>query len=229
MRRLRAVTLSIALDELVTMRKLLLATFTLACAATVLRAGEAAEEASPPLDPVPVRNGAADLDPATARITFVGLHEGDDPNPRLGGFGKFIGRAEVDATGKLKAVTLDIDTASLWTEIPRLTAHLKGPDFFSVREHPAATFRSTSITSTDEVGRYAVQGELTLLGVTKSLKIPVTANVNEQGLTLASQFVFDRREFGMDYGQGQIKNEVTVEVRVGEPTQRPDSKASPRR
>lgn len=229
MSALRAVSLSIALDELVTMRTLLIATFTLAFSATVVRAEEAAEKASPPLDPVPVRSGAADLDPATTRITFVGLHEGEEPNPRLGGFGKFIGRAEVGATGKLEAITLDIDTASLWTEIPRLTAHLKGPDFFSVREHPAATFRSTSITSAGEPGRYTVQGDLTLLGVTKGLKIPVTANINEQGLTLASQFAFDRREFGMDYGQGQIKNEVTVEVRVGEPTQRPDSKPAPRR
>lgn len=210
------------------MRKLLVATFTLACAATILQAEDVADQASPRLDPVPVHNGAADLEPASTRITFVGLHEGDDPNPRLGGFAKFTGRAEVDASGKLSAVTLDIDTASLWTEIPRLTAHLKGPDFFSVREHPAATFRSTSVTSAGEAGKYMVQGDLTILGVTKALTVPATVEIDDKGLTLASQFMFDRRDFGMDYGQGQIKNDVTVEVRVGEPTQRPDSKAAKR-
>lgn len=204
----------------------LLTMFTLACAVTMVQAEEAADRASQSLDPVPVRDGAADLEPATTRITFVGLHEGVDPNPRLGGFAKFTGRAEVEPSGTLGAVTLDIDTASLWTEIPRLTAHLKGPDFFGVREHPAATFRSTSVTATDEPGRYVVQGDLTLLGVTKSLKIPVAAELGSKGLTLASDFAFDRREFGMDYGQGQIKNEVTVQVRVGEPTERPDSKSA---
>lgn len=207
------------------MQKLpLFATFALACAATAVLAEDAANPAPSSLDPVPVHDGAADLEPATTRVTFVGLHEGADPNPRLGGFGKFTGRAEVDPSGALSAVTLDIDTASLWTEIPRLTAHLKGPDFFGVREHPAATFRSTSVTSSDEPGEYVVQGDLTLLGVTKSLKIPATAELTAEGLTLASDFAFDRRQFGMDYGQGQVKNEVTVQVRVGEPTQRPDSK-----
>lgn len=179
----------------------------------------AAKPAAAKLAPVPTSGGVAKLAPSNTRITFIGLHEGDEPKPRLGGFSKFAGQAEVDAAGELKGVTLDIDTRSLWTEIDRLTAHLKSPDFFAVREHPTAKFRSTSIAAADGAGKYTVNGDLTLLGVTRPIRLPVTVENGPRGVTLVSDFAFDRREFGMEYGQGQVKNDVTVKVRVGEPSQ----------
>jgi polyisoprenoid-binding protein YceI len=168
--------------------------------------------------PVPIQGSVVNLSPANTTIGFIGTHEGPQPDPRRCGFAKFAGQAQLDETGTMKSVGFDIDTASLWAEIPKLTAHLKSPDFFDVRQHPQAAFRSTSITLGSQPGTFEVTGNFTLLGVTKEITAPASISVSEQGVTLVAAFTVDRTTFGMDYGQGKVKNIVEINVSIGEPT-----------
>ena len=168
--------------------------------------------------PVPVAGGAATLSPDNTKIQFVGTHSGDKPDPRTGGFAKFKGKAEIDpATKSLKAVNVEIDTASLFTEIEKLTDHLKSPDFFEVREYPAAKFESTKIVA-GATGKATITGKLSLHGVTKEISFPATVEVGEKGLTLKSEFSIDRRQFGMTFGEGKVEPKVSMTVIVGEKT-----------
>jgi polyisoprenoid-binding protein YceI len=84
-----------------------------------------------------------------------------------------------------------------------MRASVLGPDFFDVERHPEITFRSTAVRLADD-GRAAVDGELTIRGVTR----PVTAGGHYAsprptsfgevaGLEL--QTSFDRREFGFEW------------------------------
>src|SRR5690349_8839183 len=76
-------------------------------------------------DAVPVQAGAAALTPQNTKIQFVCAHVGPRPDPRKGGFAKFSGKAQLDASGKaIKSISLEIDTSSLFTEIDMLTNHL---------------------------------------------------------------------------------------------------------
>src|SRR3954447_22678929 len=93
-----------------------------------------------------VTGGVATISPENTKIQFVCAHVGAKPDPRKGGFGKFNGKAVVDGKA-LKSVSLEIDTASLFTEFDMLTTHLKSPDFFEVRRFPTARFESTKIES----------------------------------------------------------------------------------
>jgi polyisoprenoid-binding protein YceI len=169
--------------------------------------------------PVPVSGGAATLSPDNTKIQFVGTHSGAKPDPRTGGFAKFKGKAEIDpATKTLKAVNVEIDTASLFTEIgQKLTDHLKSPDFFEVREYPAAKFESTKIVA-GATGKATITGKLSLHGVTKEISFPATVEVGEKGLTLTSDFSIDRTQFGMTYGEGKVEPKVSMTVIVGEKT-----------
>ena len=173
------------------------------------------------LKPVKVDSGSVALAPGNARIDFVGEHEGSKPDPRKGGFSKFTGSAKV-ADGGLKSVAFDIETPSMWTEIPKLTGHLKSPDFFDVRQHPKATFRSTSVKlksgPTGKTSQYEVAGKFTLLGVSQDIKVPTTVTLGPDGMTLVSDFKLDRSRFGMNYGKGKVKNHVQIKVVVGQPT-----------
>jgi polyisoprenoid-binding protein YceI len=68
--------------------------------------------------------------------------------------------AKLEFTGK---------TDSIWTHTPKLTDHLKGPDFFGAAKFPEIAFKSTKIEKTGEKTA-KITGDLTIHGVTR----PVT-------------------------------------------------------
>lgn len=156
--------------------------------------------------------GDIPLTPENTRIQFVGTHAGDKPDPRTGTFGKFAGTAKV-AGGALTTVSVEIETASLSTEIPKLTDHLKSPDFFEVRQHPKATFQSTGIEDAGD-GTVKITGDLTLRGITRSISFPATVSTAD-GLSLKAEFTVDRTDFGMNYGVDKVEKPVAMTVTVG--------------
>jgi polyisoprenoid-binding protein YceI len=152
------------------------------------------------------------LTPENTKITFVGNHTGDDPDPRSGRFESFNGEAMM-ADGQLTGLSVSIETASIATDIEKLTNHLKGADFFDVRENPSATFQSTSVEYGDD-GAVTITGDLTMLGKTASVTIPATVST-ENGMQLTAEFQIDRTQFGMNYGTDKIEKMVEMKVAVG--------------
>lgn len=154
--------------------------------------------------------GGTELNPGNTTIQFVGAHTDKSKDDRVGKFDKFTGSMEV-ADGKVAAIQVSIETASLSTAMDKLTEHLLGPDFFDVREHPAAEFKTTSIEGD---GTVTVTGDLTLLGVTKSISFPAEVK-SEGGVTeLTAEFEIDRTEFGMDYSVESIEKTVAMTIAV---------------
>src|SRR3954453_16191138 len=111
------------------------------------------------------------------KITWVGTKGAAGKHE--GGFKTLTGAATVDGDA-LTAVVVEIDTDSLYADDPKLTAHLKSPDFFGVKNNPKATFTSTKIEKTNKGD--AIPGDLTLTGKTKEITIP--AEVSPAGGTL---------------------------------------------
>lgn len=148
------------------------------------------------------------LDKEHSRIHFVGAKADGE---HKGGFKKFTVDAEVDlekpSSGSLEIV---IEASSLFSDAAKLTNHLKSPDFFDVRKYPKITFKATKIThATDEV-KAKIVGKLKMLGKEVEITVPVVAEVTDSKITLTTDFKIDRTQWGMDYGQGQINNEVAV-------------------
>jgi len=95
--------------------------------------------------------------------------------------------------------------ASVDTKVAPRDEHLRTSDFFLVAEHPTMTFRSSSISGDPETGEFALEGELTLRGVTK----PVTLTgefggvvVDGYGNTKAgvsASTVINRHDFGVSW------------------------------
>jgi len=165
---------------------------------------------------VPVQGGVATLSPQNTKLQFVCAHVGARPDPRKGGFAKFMGKAEIDpATKTLHGLDVDIDTTSLFTEFDMLTNHLKSPDFFEVRRFPTAHFEATKIDPSSG-GACQISGKLTLHGVTKPISFPATVEVNDAGLKLKSEFTLDRTDFGINYDPKKVENKVTLIISVGE-------------
>ncbi|HUR53464.1 MAG TPA: YceI family protein [Gemmataceae bacterium] len=128
-----------------------------------------------------------------------------------GGFKKLTGTATTDA-GVLKAIEVEIDTDSLWSDADGLTKHLKNPDFFNVKENPKATFKTTKIEKAAD--RYTVTGDLTMLGKTKPVTFPAAVEEKDGTLTVKSEFKINRTDWGMTYGKGKVDDEVALKVNV---------------
>jgi len=162
---------------------------------------------------VTVSGGEAKLNGENTKIEFVCLHsDPNKPDPRKGGFKTFAGKATVDGTA-LKAIEVEIDTESVYTEFEKLTIHLKSQDFFNVKEHPKAKFVSTKIEPAGD-GKVNITGDLTLLAETKSITFPATVSAGKY-LTLIAEFKIDRTAFGMTYGEGKVEKEVAMTISIG--------------
>jgi polyisoprenoid-binding protein YceI len=142
------------------------------------------------------------------KLTFVGSKAN---GKHEGGFAKLAGTATVTdgnpATLKLEAT---IETDSLFSDDPKLTAHLKSPDFFSVKDNPKATFKSTKVEKTEK--GYTITGDLTLLGKTKPVTMPATVVVAGDSLAVTSDFQIDQTDWGMAYGKGKIDDVVKLKL-----------------
>lgn len=151
------------------------------------------------------------LSSENTKVEWVGSKP--DKSSHKGSFEALEGTATV--AGKdpntLK-LDLTIKTESITSDNEKLTAHLKAPDFFSVKKYPKATFKSTRIHETDE--GYEITGDLTLLGKKKSVTFPADITVTDDSLKIESEFKIDRTEFGMNYGEGQINKEVDLTVKL---------------
>ena len=175
------------------------------------------QEASSATNPVPIRSVVL-LSPAKSRISFVGIHVGDDPKPRLGGFKKFQGYIVVDPEKKsIDSITVDIDVDSVWTQFEKLTGHLKNADFFETKKFPNARFVSTKIKM-GEKGRCEITGSLTLHGQTSSINFPGQYQFKDGGLLLTGKFKLDRSKFGMNKMLSGVDKMVEVEFSIGQAT-----------
>jgi polyisoprenoid-binding protein YceI len=103
-------------------------------------------------------------------------------------------------------VEVDIDTASIDTRDEQRDAHLRSPDFFDVENYPTMTYRSTAVRPAGK-GRWLVEGELTLHGVTRSVPLEVTfegAGSDPWGGVRAgfsARAEIDREDFNLTWNQ----------------------------
>jgi polyisoprenoid-binding protein YceI len=111
------------------------------------------------------------IDPRHTFPTFEVNHFGW--STQRGRFDKSSGKIVLDRAAKTGTVDVTIDTASVDTGLDKLEEHLRSEDFFNVAKYPTMTFKGRKISFNGDVPA-SVEGELTLLGVTKPLTLMIT-------------------------------------------------------
>lgn len=114
---------------------------------------------------------------------------------------------------------VEIKTASLDSNHAERDKHLKGSDFLDVTKYPTATFRSTSYKETG-FNKGMLEGELTLKGITKPVKIEVERIGNgpdpwggyRRGFEGRTEFAL--KDFGIDYNLGPASRTVELMLTV---------------
>lgn len=136
-----------------------------------------------------------------------------------GRFGKTSGSLELDQAKGTGSVDIVVDMASVNTGLKKRDDHLRSPDFFNAIEFPTMTFKSTKVAFKDKGA--VVTGNLTIKGVTKSVKLDVASiNCGVHPFNKKHVCGFDattsikRSDFGIKYGLPAIGDEMNIEIEV---------------
>lgn len=174
--------------------------------------------------------------PTTAVRPFEGTYIADDVHSSFGfgvrhmGVSTFRGTlSDVDATltaddGELSLVGAARPESISIVKPEQFRAHVLGPEFFDIEEHPEIGFRSTSVELGDD-GAARVEGELTIKGNTRPIVATGTYRepaAGPMGLVGALELEarFDRREFEFNWqmeipsGGNALDYEVTLQIHL---------------
>jgi len=148
-----------------------------------------------------------------------------------GGFEDFVGKITLDAQNELEEIAFEVQTESVYSDSGILTRHLRGDDFFDVKNHPTSTFVSTRIkkgldpifleSGKSSSATHTITGKLTLRGVTKTIKFPATITPKKGAIAANAEFVIDRKSFGIEYDgfkNNLIRREVILKIDLVIPT-----------
>jgi polyisoprenoid-binding protein YceI len=114
-------------------------------------------------------SGDYTIDPSHTRVGFSARHA--MVTKVRGHFEEFEGTAHVDTVNPANSsVSVTIQAASVTTGNEQRDGHLKTPDFFDIANYPQITFVSTDVER--DGAEWAITGDLTINGVTKSVTIP---------------------------------------------------------
>lgn len=152
--------------------------------------------------PQPAGTEVLVISPENSTVEFVAAKV---TRSHQGSFKQFSGKIDLAPNNVPESrVTIDIDTASVVTDEPDLTAHLKKADFFDVAKYPKATFVSTKIEPVNTGGSaqkqaFNVTGNLELHGVKKSISFPANIEVTPDSAAMDADFAINRKDFGIVY------------------------------
>ncbi|MDP8987351.1 MAG: YceI family protein [Actinomycetota bacterium] len=164
--------------------------------------------------------GTFDLDPSHTHVGFSVRHMIGKVSGR---FASFSGTVVIAEEPLDSSVVVSIDVGSIDTGDEQRDGHLRSPDFFDVESHPTMTYRSTGLTSKGE-GRYRVEGDLTIKGVTRPVPLSLTFEGvgvdpwGNQRLGFSATAEIDREQFGLTWNQALetggmlVGRKVTVNI-----------------
>jgi polyisoprenoid-binding protein YceI len=131
-------------------------------------------------------------------------------------------KAQVDLDpARLEALQLGVQAQSASIKTGNLFEEtlIRGENFFAAEKHPEVSVASKKI-ATEGAGRFRMDAELTLRGVTHPVVIPFALELTgEHEAQMRGEFEFNRKDFGITYNmtlnpiEDLVKVIVTLKVR----------------
>lgn len=130
-------------------------------------------------------------------VTFI--HYRDDVREQ-GGFTMVSGSIDlVDNNPEESAITIEVETITLFSDDVKAAEKLKSAEFFDVAKYPKATFRSTKITAGAKPApnNYMITGDLDIRGKAVSVTFPARIDITDGDVSVRAGVRTDSEEFGM--------------------------------
>src|SRR5688572_5384418 len=161
--------------------------------------------------------GSYALDPSHSQVGFAVRHV--MVSKTRGRFSDFAGTVEISENPLESSVAVTIQTASIDTRDEQRDGHLRSGDFFDAEAWPTMTYESRSVRKVGE-GRYIVDGDLTIKGVTKHVPLELTFEGGAADpwggvrIGFSAKAELDREAFGLTWNQALETGGVLVGKKV---------------
>jgi len=140
------------------------------------------------------------IDTTSSTFNFVGYGPGKE---HTGTFENFNGMLYVE-NGAIIGAKGTIDASSAKTDSAGVDKHLLNEDFFNVEMYPEMSFSSTSISNG------MMTGELSFIGVTKTISFPVTVTEN----SLSADFLLDITDYQIKYAGMDKEVRILFDMKI---------------
>ncbi len=158
------------------------------------------------------------LDPTHTAPRFEYSHFGY--SSQMHRFDKTSGKIMLDRAAKTGSVDVTIDATSVNTGLALFNQHIQAVDFFDTAKYPTITFKSTKVTFEGDKP-VAVDGNLTIKGVTKPVTLTVTSfhamphpMLKKDAIGANASAKLKRSEFNMGKNVPYVSDEVTLSIAV---------------
>jgi polyisoprenoid-binding protein YceI len=162
-----------------------------------------------------------ELDPEHTTVAFLVDHIGYAKV--LGLFRSVRGNYRFDeATATLSELRIEVETASVFTNLRKRDDHLKGPDFLNSGEFPKMVFTASSAKRTGD-RTFDIGGQLELLGKSQPITLQATWNKSAESpiggvgrkpyvMGVSARGSFKRSTYGMNYAvaNGWVGDEIPL-------------------
>lgn len=107
-----------------------------------------------------------------------------------------------------------VNSATVNTGNSSRDGHLKKEEYFNVVKYPTLDFVSTKITASGKAGEYAMDGTITIKGVSKSIAFPFVVSSVSNGNRFLGTFKINRRDFKIGGKSWVLSDDVSVILNV---------------
>jgi polyisoprenoid-binding protein YceI len=139
---------------------------------------------------------------------------------QLSRFNKTTGKIILDKEAKTGSVDVTIDMKSVDTGYDVFNSHIQGEDFLDTEKYPTATFKSTKVHFEGDKP-VAVEGNLTIKGVTKSTTLTIDSfqlmphpMLKKDALGANASTKIKRSDFNAGKYAPYVGDEVTLDIGV---------------
>jgi len=156
------------------------------------------------------------IDPTHTYPRFSYSHFG--LSTQLSRFNQTTGTIVLDKSARTASVDVVIDMTSVDTGYATFNEHIQAEDFLDTAKYPKATFKSTKVTF-DGDKPVAIDGNLTIKGITKPVTLNVTNFVNmthpmlnKDAIGADASGVIRRSDFNAGKYAPNVGDELTISI-----------------
>lgn len=112
------------------------------------------------------------------------------------------------------AFDVTVDAATVDTDNSSRDGHLKKAEYFDAATYKTIRFKSKKITRSSIAGRFFVNGDLTIKGITKPVEFGFGATPKNGGYVFDGTFTINRRDFRVGGSSVSLSDNLNISLSV---------------